>query len=527
MFVKGFSAFLSFSLLSLLVAEANLDRFVPVPGPEAYPSGVELSPLYRVLVKTAADPTPWDAAIHATATYRLWPDYIDPETLPPKHSETAVHVAQVDADQRIRIRVELLVGSEIHTLRLKPTRLAELKSSQRHGQDWIEFEVEPYVFTRSVLVEVNAPPDDTEALHDGLLLFLNPISKRPDGNVLELPAGVVDSTSPHMDDLNRILILPDSPHDALYIPSNTIVDGRIEVRKPGFKVMGRGMLIGSRWPFAKATPDWRESYPTWISPEGERIRGILAYRHPEGEPDDTSSHFEGLLVAHPYHFCITGAYHNENLKAFGWRVSSDGIHGVHKRGSFMRVNDDATYVNQGSIEDCVYWAMVNGACMQLGWSGSTDNNRHVTVKRVDVLRGEWDNLPTPEAARPGMPEGVELSTDENRSSNRAVLAGTYRTAQEFTARNKHFEDIRVDAQVNRLFYLGSRTGEVSYEHFTFKDIWFETDPAYPPHVVNVLSGKHTINEFVFDNFRIGDTHVLSLEDLEPLDQRNVHKVTFK
>ncbi len=508
-------------------ASSHLERFAPVASPESYPRGVEISSRYTVLVKSASDSTPWDEAKHRTTTYRLWPDYLDPETLPAKHAETAVHVAQVDANVRVRVRVEIIDGPEIKTLRLKPSRLTELNETKTATARRVEFEVEPYRYTRSVLVEINAPEQDTDALQDGLMFFLNPPSAKPEGNVLELPSGIIDASSPHMDDLNRILITEDSPYDALYIPSNTLVDGRVEVRKPGFKVMGRGMIVGSRWPFVKAVPNWRDRYPEWISPSGKWVRPLLAYDHPDDAPEDQSSMFEGVLVAHPYHFCVGWAYWNENLKTFGWRFSSDGIHGVHKRGSFMRVNDDATYINSGSVEDCVYWHLVNGAILQLGWGLSRDNNRPAHAKRLDVLRGEWDNLPNPGQDRLGSPADAPTPTPRYASHNRGVIVGTFRGGQAFTVRNKHFEDIRVDAQVNRLIYLGSRTELVSYEDFRLKDIWFATDPAYTTEVVNVLRGGRTVNNIIFENVVVGDRRIKSLDDLEPLSAKNLGDIRFR
>ena len=512
-------------LLGASFATAGVDRFTPVPDSRSYPAGVALSPCYRVLVKLASDPTPWDAALHATATYKLWPDYLDPETLPIKHSQTAVHVAQVDSDGRVRVRVELVDGTSIQSLRLKPTRLKEMLATQINGQDWVEFEVDPYEVTRHILVEINAPVRDADALQDGLMFFLNPPSRIPEGNVLVLPPGVIDETSPFLDELNRLLIYESSEYDALYIPQNTLIDGRVDIRKAGFSVSGRGMIIGSRWPFAKSVPDWRRRYPSWISPAGDEVKPLLSFKPPRGT-EDSSSHFEGVLVAHPYHFCVGWAYHNDNLKTFGWRFSSDGIHGVHKRGSFMRVNDDAVYINVGSVEGCTFWGMVNGACLQLGWGLSRDNDTPVQVRRIDIVRGEWDILPNPGADGIGVPANLVPADAMNAGSNRAVIAGTFRNAEAHFVRNKSFEDVRVDFQANRLFYLGSRTELVSYENFVFKDIWFEKKPTYEG-VRNVLRGKDGVRGLVFENFVIDGKKAGGLDDFEPLYQRNIEGVEFR
>jgi hypothetical protein len=126
----------------------------------------------------------------------------------------------------------------------------------------------------------------------------------------------------------------------------------------------------------------------------------------------------------------------------------------------------------------------------------------------------------------GAPPNVVPANKANAGSNRGVFAATYRSAKAFTVRNKFFEDVRVDFQANRLFYLGSRTEEVSYENFVFKDIRFETQPTYDG-VQNVLRGKDGVRGFVFENFVIGGKKATSLDDFEPLYQRNVEGVEFR
>lgn len=509
---------------ALPAAAAALERYSPVPDAGRYPAGVEISNSYRVLVKLAADPAPWDAARHATATYRLWPDYVDPETLPPKHAQTSVHVAQVDADARLRVRLELLDGRSIQRLRLKPTRYAEMEASRRQGPDWVEFELNPFHLARHVLVEINAPEFDGDALQDGLMFFLNPPPVVPPGRVLRLPPGVVDETSPYMDDLFRILIEPDAPWDALYIPQDTIVNGRIDVRKEGFTVAGRGMVVGSRWPFVRAVDGWRERYPSWISPNGTPVKPLLSYTNP-WFADHEASRFEGVLVAHPYHQNIGGAWHNVNLKAFAWRFGSDGVHGQVRRGIFTRVNDDAVHVGEGVVEDSTFWAMANGAVFQLGWMLREDDDRRARVRRVDVVRGEWDNLPNPGQDMLGAPRFAPPPDETTLSANRAVFAGTFREGGRFEVSRKEFRDVRVDFQANRLFYLGSRSGQVNYANLVFRDIHFERQPHYQS-VSNVLSGLDYVKGIRLADFQVGGERLRRLDQLEPLEQNRLRGVRF-
>ena len=522
-----YTVFLNTIGLILFTATANaeaLTRYRVVKDQDKYPPGVEISKHYRVLVKLASDRSGWDPVKDYTATYKLWPDYQDPETLPVKHKHTAVHIAQVDANQRIRVKVELHGGDTIKTLRLKPSRYRELFDKQSYGKTWLEFEAEPGELTKHILVEINAPKLDTDVLNDGLMFFFNPVSKVPKGKIMVLPSGVVGADYRHMSKLHSIIIAEDSVYDGLYIPQDTIVNGRIEVRKRGFVVAGRGMVVGSRWPFVKSVPGWRKRYPEWISPDGRTVKALVSDKSKDAA-DQSFGHFEGVTVVHPYHFCFEGARVNENLKAFGWRFSSDGIHGTIIRGSFTRVNDDANYINYGLIEHSTYWGMVNGAIFQLGWGLRNDNNAEGKAAHSDIVRGEWDNVDDPILTMLGAPEGVAAPTAENLSRNRGVFVGTYRTGAG-VVRNKLFEDIRIDAAVNRLFYLGSTTGQVSFENFEFKDIWFEKQPTYEA-VENHLHGEKYVKDFVFDNFRVAGKKIEGMEDLKPLDKKNVRDFIFK
>jgi hypothetical protein len=376
-----------------------------------------------------------------------------------------------------------------------------------------------------VLVEINAPDKDTDALQDGLMFFLNPPSQRPQGRVLTLPSGVVSDGYQHMDEVGRILVTDDFPYDAIYVPHDTLLDGRIDIRKDDFVVMGRGIIAGSRWPFAKSHPEWREGYPEWLDPDGTITRPLLSYKNPPGA-DPEGSYFEGVTVVHPYHFCVGWAHLNENLKTFGWRYSSDGVHGHTKRGSFMRVNDDATYVSEGLIEDNTYWHLVNGAVFQFGWGLRQDNDREVHVRRVDVVRGEWDDQPDGGLGKLGSPKGIPPAKVVHKQDNRGVWVATFRTGGPYTVSNKHFEDVRIDAAVNRIIYLGSKTGDVSFENITLRNIRFEKAPTYED-ADNVLWGGEAVNGILFEDVWIGDHKLKGLEDLQPLKTHALGEVEFR
>ncbi|MCG8499846.1 MAG: hypothetical protein MJB12_05490, partial [Firmicutes bacterium] len=122
-------------LLPRASASEGLFRFSVVEPQAKYPRGLQVSARYRVLVKRVSDNTPWDTSAHFTATYDAWPDYLDPEHIPQAYVDNHVHIAQVDASERIRFRVELIDESAIDTIKLKPSRYAEMRNTQENGQN--------------------------------------------------------------------------------------------------------------------------------------------------------------------------------------------------------------------------------------------------------------------------------------------------------------------------------------------------------------------------------------------------------
>ncbi|QCT01545.1 hypothetical protein E6C60_0824 [Paenibacillus algicola] len=475
----------------------QLQRFKTVQPTLHYPRGIEVSPRYRVMVKPAGDKTPWNKAANGTAAYKAWPDYVDPETIPAAYKDNSVHLSQIDTKTRVRIRVELIDGGTIETLKVNPSRYSEVQATLTSGKDWLEFEVNPSDLTKHILVEINAP--ESGPYSEGLMLFVNPLSQIPSGNVLILPPGVIGSRHPAMNELNAIVIDENSPYDALYIPHNTIVDGRIEVRKEGFTIAGRGMVVGSRWAWPKSKPDWAQNYPSDISPDGSVIKGII---------DMNGGQAEGIATIHPYHFNYEGADSYSNLKAFGWRFSSDGFHGDIVRGSFARVNDDANYFNHGLIERNSYWGMQNGALFQLGWGqAAADGGGGTRISEINVLRGEW------------MSDGGDR---QNNGLFSGVLRNTTGDLEDIV-----FDDIRVDGSLFRLIAFDMDTHSGTLRNFTFRNIWIEKPFTYPSGVINMIKVGGGIEDFVFENLTVGGQHLTSLEQLNPMDTPFGDEIEFR
>lgn len=478
----------------------SVHRYAHAPNPGAYPDGLDKSTRYRVMVKLASDGSGWNAGTHSTAVYDAWPDY---DHVPGDLVNNHVHIAQFDTTARVRVRVEVLQGS-LDSVVLKPQRYG-MQATQQTGNDWVEFELDPSDLTRHVLVELN-DPEGSKLLDHGLMIFSNPPAQIPAGNVMVLPSGVVNESSPFVDSHDRIYIPPNSPYDAIYIPEDTIVDGRIHVDKVGFTVAGRGMVVGSRWEWAKSDPNWTNHYP--ITPDGERVKGLV-------ESDKADTVFDGVMTVHPYHFNFVGGDLTQNVKAFGWRHSSDGIHGVDiVRGVFTRVNDDHIYFPSRVIEDSTFWGLTNGSIFQGGWGGPGSNGgsrQGGHARRCNVVRGEWNG-------------------DGGARQNNGIFGSVDLSDSDVS--DFDFTDIIVEGKQCRMlnFAMACSGGCNSgvWKDITFKDISFEHALECPNggSLDNFFATDGSLQTIRFENVRIDSQLVDGWNDLEPLQKKNVSGVVF-
>lgn len=110
---------------------------------------------------------------------------------------------------------------------------------------------------------------------------------------------------------------------------------------------------------------------------------------------------EGLVVADPKYFAVRliGTDNDVSYTKVigGWVYNCDGIaafKGSSVSKSFIWANDDAIKVYRDSISftDIVVWQLNNGGVIQMGWGGAIggSTSKDVEIKRVDVLRAEWD-----------------------------------------------------------------------------------------------------------------------------------------
>ncbi len=462
------------------------------------------------MAKLASDQTPWNTSLHTTATYEAWPDYVDSETsVPSTYKDIHVHMAQIDANVRVRIRVELIDNTTIHSLELKPSRITSLAVTQTVDAKSVEFEVDPFEFTRSILVEINEPLN-SPALNHGLMVFVNPMSIAPTGDdVLTLPSGIVDkTTAPNIINENDTLLIDtDSPYKKVYIPRDTIINGRIQAKKRGVSISGRGMVVGSRWLWPKTDPDWRNK-PYTVTPDGSLVKGLV---------EINSGSLEGITSVLPYHFNFVGGLTSTNLKAFGWRHSTDGIHGVSTvRGCFTKVNDDHIYFPNRDIQFSAFWGMSNGTVFQGGWSSEGDkasSTKGGYVGHNDILRGEW-------------------TEDGGARQNNGIFGSVDQASRSHTGAT--FEDIRIQGPVCRMLNFEMRTNTGIWKDLLFKDIWFEKplgclagQDLAQPSLDNLLIMGGALQNITFDNVFINGNKISTEDQLMPLQKLNSDNILFK
>lgn len=141
---------------------------------------------------------------------------------------------------------------------------------------------------------------------------------------------------------------------------------------PNVKIFGRGVLSSARL-------NYRETHCI------EAING------------SNNIQIEGIVVADPKYFAVRLIDKNNDVSWVkvigGWVYNCDGIavyEGSNVSNCFIWANDDAIKVYRDNVSwsDIVVWQLNNGGVIQMSWGGSNASN--VAIKRVDVLRAEWN-----------------------------------------------------------------------------------------------------------------------------------------
>jgi len=155
--------------------------------------------------------------------------------------------------------------------------------------------------------------------------------------------------------------------DGSWVYGALIMDGNANV-----KIFGRGVLSSARM-------NYMESHCIEAINQSNNI------------------HIEGIVVADPKYFAVRLVGQNNHVSwvkiVGGWVYNCDGIsayEGSDISNCFIWANDDAikAYRDNISWSDIVVWQLNNGGVIQMSWGGSNASN--VTIKRIDVLRAEWN-----------------------------------------------------------------------------------------------------------------------------------------
>jgi hypothetical protein len=205
---------------------------------------------------------------------------------------------------------------------------------------------------------------------------------------------------------------------------------------------------------------------------------------------------EGIVVADPKYFAVRLIGQNNNVRWVkvigGWVYNCDGIAafaGSNVSNCFIWANDDAIKVYRDDISwsDIVVWQLNNGGVIQMSWGGSVATN--VSIKRVDVLRAEWN--------RPGFNRAL-LSCVGNRYQE----PGRYGIQKDWI-----IEDVVTENPIPIVFNITPDSFTANHIHnLTLKD--WNVSMTMGTQYQNMIIGNDPavyFDGFVFDNFKFNGT----------------------
>jgi Carbohydrate binding module (family 6) len=243
-----------------------------------------------------------------------------------------------------------------------------------------------------------------------------------------------------------------------YIPGDALVygnfcDGVDNVLSQNIRIYGHGTISGAKIPHYQdfAVPN---------SIDGKYLR-LLSCDKAENVV------FEGLTLANPPAHTVAIIADNNRVyapnrvswcKTLSWRVNNDGIT-VQGNGtledSFIRHQDDGTYVRGVAIRRTTYWTDVNGHPFRCSFITSDRDSgypaalpRDLVVEDCDILyaRAVFTTTGTAGADRNGIIAGFE-------GANATYADGTENTGQHLVFRNLTVSDPRPQRML--LAFLGS------------------------------------------------------------------------
>lgn len=302
-------------------------------------------------------------------------DYIQ---RPLSQTETAYYVT-VDMDDEILMEIE--VNEAFDTFETRPLAY-DLQAEREENKISLKIK-EPMQFT----VEIDGH-------HHALHVFVNPVSEKPEGNVLYFPRGE-----------HHVGVIWLESHQHIYLEEGATVYGVIYGKDVhDVKITGRGVIDSSMCPRGNDELSEGQAYREYFrekgfSPDDMKYISTLVLYHCK------NIYVEGIILkdAPLWSVIIRNNCENitvDNIKLIGhWRYNSDGIDvcvskNVTVKNCFVRSFDDCIVVRgaylpeeEGNvenvvIENCVCWCDW-GISLEV-WTGS----KNTTIRNV-VFRNNY------------------------------------------------------------------------------------------------------------------------------------------
>lgn len=257
----------------------------------------------------------------------------------------------------------------------------------------------------------------------------------------------------------------------IYIKEDAWVYGALRMdNNPNVRIFGRGVLSSARL-------NYRQAHCIEAINQSNNIK------------------VEGIVVADPKHFAVRLIGQNNTVTwtkvIGGWVYNCDGIAayaGSDISHCFIWANDDAIKVYRDNItcSDIVVWQLNNGGVIQMSWGGSNATN--VSLKRIDVLRAEWN--------KPGFNRAL-LSCVGNRYQD----PGKYGLQQDWL-----IEDVVTETPIPIIFNITPDPFSANHIHnLTLKnwDVRMTIGTSYENAIIGNDPGE-PFDGFVFDHVIFND-----------------------
>ncbi|WPU95500.1 hypothetical protein SNE25_08185 [Mucilaginibacter sabulilitoris] len=275
----------------------------------------------------------------------------------------------------------------------------------------------------------------------------------------------------------------------IYISGGAYLRGYILANRTGnsaLKINGRGIISNDQWAF-----HYPEVADPRISLSGGWYKSVVI--------NGGKGHVvEGIALIDGSAFNLVMAADSsivKNVKIHGFRYNNDGITIAGKNDTiddcFIRVGDDGIVANGSSnykIENCIFWHLRGGSCIQLGWRPHNINGNNI-IQNCDVVHAEWS---APQTQNSGF---------INYMGNIAGVAG-------YTIENFLVKDIYFDTEVFKVFDIRMNRGAVrtplKINNFVFKNIYAKIPAKLPGYAVylNGYDADNRMSGIKFDHFYI-------------------------